>query len=137
MPDPGSDVGAQSFNDSDGENFFMEEKIDKTLSDAVQVVETQTAEMDEEHYTHYTSSSSDSDAESVVLEAPVRVFLPPRAPEGYHFMQHRRTKTLHLVDAKFPNGTCCVRVLDQNFVVPPQLRYDSATCHVCKKHRMD
>lgn len=134
MPDPSSDVGAQSFNDSDGENFFMEETIDKKLSDAVEVVETQTAEIDEDHY---TSSSSDSEAESVVLEAPVRVFLPPRAPEGYHFMQHRRTKTLHLVDAKFPSGTCCGRLLDQNFVVPSQLRYDSATCHVCKKHRMD
>ena len=85
---------------------------DKTLTDAVQVVETQTAEMDEEHY---TSSSSDSEAESVVLEAPVRVFLPPRALGGYHFMQHGRTKTLHLVDAKFPSGTCCGRVLDQNF----------------------
>ena len=79
MPDPSSDVGAQSFNDSDGENFFMEETIDKKLSDAVEVVETQTAEIDEDHY---TSSSSDSEAESVVLEAPVRVFLPPRAPEG-------------------------------------------------------
>lgn len=69
-------LGAQSFNESDGENFFMEENVDKTLSDAAPVVETPTAEMDEEHF---TSSSSDSDAESLVLEAPVRVFLPPRA----------------------------------------------------------
>ena len=112
----------------------MEKKVDDALDDAVKVVEDATVEMDE---THFTSSSSESDAESVEYQAPVRMFRPPSAPDGYHFMQHRRTKTLHLVDYKYPAGTCCGRVLDQNFVAPTQLRYDSPTCHVCRRHRMD
>ena len=72
----------------------MEKKVDDALDDAVKVVEDATVEMDE---TPFTSSSSESDAESVEYQAPVRMFRPPSAPDGYHFMQHRRTKTLHLV----------------------------------------
>ena len=69
MPDPAADVG--SCCESDGENFFTEENVDRTWSEAAQVVETPTVELDEDHF---TSSSSDSDAESVVLEAPVNFF---------------------------------------------------------------
>ena len=134
LPDPSLDIGAQSLLESDAESMEMEKKVDDALDDAVKVVEDATVEMDE---THFTSSSSESDAESVEYQAPVRMFRPPSAPDGYHFMQHRRTKTLHLVDYKYPAGTCCGRVLDQNFVAPTQLRYDSPTCHVCRRHRMD
>ena len=70
MPDPAADVG--SCCESDGENFFTEENVDRTWSEAAQVVETPTVELDEDHF---TSSSSDSDAESVVLEAPVNFFV--------------------------------------------------------------
>ena len=132
-PDPSMDVGAISFVESDVESAALEATVDGALDDAVQVVEDDKIELAEKHF---TSSSSDSDAESLEYNAPVRIFQPPTAPSGFHFMQHKRTRTLHLVDAKYPHGTCYGRVLDQNFAEPSQLRYDSAVCHVCRRHRM-
>ena len=132
-PDSSMDVGAVSFFESEVESAALEATVDETLDDAVQVVEDDQIDLEEEHF---TSSSSDSDAESLEYNAPVRIFQPPTAPSGFHFMQHKRTRTLHLVDAKYPHGTCCGRVLDQNFAEPSQLRWDSAVCHVCRRHRM-
>jgi hypothetical protein len=132
-PDPSLDVGAVSFLESDVESAALDAQVDEALDNALQIVEDGQIELEEDHF---TSSSSDSDAESVEYNAPVRMFYPPSAPLGFHFMQNKRTKTLHLVDAKYPHGTCCGRVSDQNFSEPAQLRYDSAVCHVCRRHRM-
>ena len=132
-PDPSLDVGAVSFLESDVESAALDAQVDEALDNAVQTVEDGQIELEEDHF---TSSSSDSEAESVEYNAPVRMFYPPSAPLGFHFMQNKRTKTLHLVDAKYPHGTCCGRVLDKNFSEPAQLRYDSAVCHVCRRHRM-
>ena len=132
-PDPSLDVGAVSFLESDVESAALDAQVDEALDNAVQTVEDGQIELEEDHF---TSSSSDNEAESVEYNAPVRMFYPPSAPLGFHFMQNKRTKTLHLVDAKYPHGTCCGRVLDKNFSEPAQLRYDSAVCHVCRRHRM-
>ena len=56
---------------------------------------------------HMTNSSSESEAERVELEEPTKVFHPPRTPEGFEFVQNKRTKALHLVDGKHPSGACC------------------------------
>lgn len=48
-----------------------------------------------------TSSSSESDSESLALGEVNTVIAPPELPQGYKFVQHRRTKTMHLVDLKF------------------------------------
>ena len=133
-PDPNLDTGAMSLLESDVESLEVDKKLDDALGDAAKVVEDETVEMDENHY---TSSSSESEAESVECQAPVRLSRPLVAPDGYHFVQHKSTKTLHLVKYKYPAGTCCGRVLDSNFLVASQLRYDSPTCHVCRRHRMD
>ncbi|CAL1132459.1 unnamed protein product [Cladocopium goreaui] len=111
-PDPSLDVGAVSFLESDVESAALDAQVDEALDNAVQTVEDGQIELEEDHF---TSSSSDSEAESVEYNAPVRMFYPPSAPLGFHFMQNKRTKTLHLVDAKYPHGTCCGRVLDKNF----------------------
>jgi len=132
-PDSSLDVGAVSLLESDAESPAVEASVDEALDEALQVVEDDKEVLEEEHF---TSSSSENDAESVEYNAPVRIFQPPTAPLGFHFMRHKRTRTLHLVDAKYPHGTCCGRVLDQNFSELAQLRYDSAVCHVCRRHRM-
>ena len=117
-PDPSLKVGAVSFLESDVESAALDAQVDEALDNALQIVKDGQIELEEDHF---TSSSSDSDAESVEYNAPVRMFYPPSAPLGFHFMQNKRTKTLHLVDAKYPHGTCCGRVLDQNFSEPAQL----------------
>ena len=117
-PDASMDVGAVSFFESEVESAALEATVDETLDDAVQVVEDDQIDLEEEHFTR---SSSDSDAESLEYNAPVRIFQPPTAPSGFHFMQHKRTRTLHLADAKYPHGTCCGRVLYQNLQRPRNL----------------
>ncbi|CAL1150630.1 unnamed protein product [Cladocopium goreaui] len=61
-PDSSMDVGAVSFFESEVESAALEAAVDETLDDAVQVVEDDQIDLEEEHF---TSSSSDSDAESL------------------------------------------------------------------------
>ena len=133
LPDDSEDLGAERFSDDASIRDDITTEVNKKLDEAENVVLSPDEPLEEGHI---TSSSSESETESVELEAPVKVFHPPSAPEGFKFVQNKRTKTLHLVDYKYPSGTCCGRLLDSNYVTPAQLRYDSATCHVCKRHRM-
>ena len=133
FPDDSEDIGAEHFSEDASERHDITAEINKKMDEAEEVVLTQGQQLDEGHI---TSSSSGSDSDSVELNAPIKVFHPPEAPEGFKFVQNKRTKTLHLVDYRYPSGTCCGRVLDSNYQTPAQLRYDSATCHVCKRHRM-
>ena len=133
FPDDSEDLGAERFSEDASVRDDITTEVNKKLDEAENVVLSPDEPLEEGHI---TSSSSESEAESVELEAPVKVFHPPSAPEGFRFVQNKRTKTLHLVDYKYPSGTCCGRLLDSNYVTPAQLRYDSATCHVCKRHRM-
>ena len=68
-----------------------------------------------------SSSSSSSDELGVSL---AKEFRPPGPPPGCKFCAG--TKTLHIVDDR------CL--LNQYFVTPDVLRYDSAVCHVCARH---
>jgi len=111
-------VGAISLFESDVGSAALEATVDEALNDAVQVVEDYKIELEERHV---MSSSSDSDAESLEYDALVKILQPPTEPSGFHFMQHKRTRTLHLADAKYPHGTCCGRVLYQNLQSPRNL----------------
>ena len=133
IPDQAEDLGAESFIEDEASRVDISVDVEKKMDEAEQVVLSPKEPIDEGHI---TSSSSESDSDSVELNAPVKVFLPPVAPDGFKFVQNKRTKTLHLVDYKYPSGTCCGRLLDAHYTTPAQIRYDSATCHVCKKHRM-
>jgi hypothetical protein len=126
-------LGAERFLDDASIRDDITTEVNRKPDEAENVVLSQEQQLEEGHI---TSSFSESEAESVELEAPIKIFHPPSAPEGFQFVQNKRTKTLHLVDYKYLSGTCCVRVLDANYVTPTQLRYGSATCHVCKRHRM-
>ena len=133
LPDESEDLGAEHFSDDATVRHDVAVEVGKKLDEAEKVVLSPEQQLEEGHI---TSSSSESESESVELAAPMRVFYPPEAPEGFKFVQNKRTKTLHLVDHRYPSGTCCGRLLDSNYMTPTQLRYDSATCHVCKRHRM-
>ena len=58
-------------------------EVNKKLDEAENVVLSPDEPLEEGHI---TSSSSESEAESVELEAPVKVFHPPSAPEGFRFV---------------------------------------------------
>ena len=126
-------MGAERFLDDASIRDDITTEVNRKPDEAENVVLSQEQQLEEGHI---TSSFSESEAESVELEAPIKIFHPPSAPEGFQFVQNKRTKTLHLVDYKYLSGTCCGRVLDANYVTPTQHRYGSATCHVCKRHRM-
>ena len=82
LPDPSLDVGGQSFLESDVESMEMEKSVENTLDDAAKVVEDETVEMDENHL---TSSSSESEAESVELQAPCQNVPPTNCTGGIPF----------------------------------------------------
>ncbi|CAJ1388419.1 unnamed protein product [Effrenium voratum] len=84
-----------------------------------------------------TSATSDSGEESDEVIPPKPVFAAPEVPSGYQFVQHKKSKTLHLVDLKFPRSTECGRAVNQNYTDKPVVRWDSAVCHLCKrKHKV-
>ena len=103
-PGDSEDLGAEPFSEDASVRDDISTEVNKKLDEAENVVLSPDEPLEEGHI---TSSSSESEAESVELEAPVKVFHPPSAPEGFRFVQNKRTKTLHLVDYKYPSGTCC------------------------------
>ena len=87
-PDPSLDVGAVSFQESYVESAALDAQADEALDNALQTVEDEQIELEEDHF---TSSSSYSDTDSVEYNAPVRICQPPSALLGVHFLQHKRT----------------------------------------------
>ena len=134
MPTQEEDIWAERFSSEQQYGEQLNTKVDAVLDMATQVATSPDAEP--ELMIETSSSSSDSESESVQLEPRPKLFYPPKAPDGFCFVQNKRTKTLHLVDDMYPSGTCCGRVIDKNYVDPAQIRYDSAVCHLCRRHRM-
>ncbi|CAK9080526.1 unnamed protein product [Durusdinium trenchii] len=81
-----------------------------------------------------SSDSSDSEESATPPETYVKKFQPPVAPENCSFLQHKRTKTLHVVDSRFPRSTGCGRLVSADYVAPSNVRYDAAVCHTCSRH---
>ena len=81
------------------------------------------------------SATSDSDEDSVEYTPQRAVFSAPEPPEGFKFVQHKKSKTLHLVDYRYPNSTECARAVNPNYSSEAVVRWDSAVCHLCnRKH---
>ena len=104
LPDDSDELGDERFSEDTSVRDDITTEVNRRHNEAENIVLSPDEPLEEGHI---TSSSAESEAGRVELEAPVRVFHPPSAPEGFRFVQNKRTKTLHLVDYKYPSGTCC------------------------------
>lgn len=127
------DLGASAIEDDEE----LQEDIAQSVSDAFEnanhALNAQGDLANVEDEKHLTSSSSDSSNDSDEMCTPGQSFMPPVPPKGCKFMQHRRTKTLHIVESWFPHGTRCGRTLDANHIAPTNIKFDSAVCNVCNR----
>ena len=81
---------------------------------------------------HVTTDSSDSD--SSALEVPqVRRLTVPTAPQGFRFLQHRKTRMLHLMKDGNERVLECGRMVGPTHVNPQSVRFDSSVCSQCRK----
>ena len=94
------------------------------------VVPDRQAEVEDDHVTTCSSSSSESEVEREVV---VRQFAPPTAPAGYTFVKHSKSKLLHYVEDGMLRVLACGRMKSDMYIDPGVLRYDSAVCHSCQR----
>ena len=132
MVDHVSDVGFENFLEDEAERFDVDASVQQTFQTSFDNLASQDFQ---EPDSYDTSGTSDSDEESVELQQEKPIFFPPEPPEGFKFVQHKRTKTLHLVDHRFPSSTNCGRMVDSNYHGEASVRWDSAVCHNCKKKK--
>ena len=84
---------------------------------------------------HITTDSSEADSESEREEERLlvpRCFYPPKAPDGYSFVRHSRSKILHYLGHDKVNVPACGRLKTDSYEAALNLRYDSAVCHACR-----
>ena len=65
------------------------------ISVASSASERHDSDVQSEHVT--TDSSSDESEQSCEPPAPARLFHPPKTPDGYYFLQHSKSKTIHII----------------------------------------
>ena len=82
---------------------------------------------------HVTTDSSSSESEQEERQRVHRQFDPPQAPSGFVFVQHQRSKLLHLISVDNQRALACGRLKNAADAPPQLLRYDSAVCHACQR----
>ena len=82
---------------------------------------------------HVTTDSSSSESEQEERQRVHRQFDPPQAPSGFVFVQHQRSKLLHLISVDNQRALACGRLKNAAYAPPQLLRYDSAVCHACQR----
>ena len=77
------------------------------------------------------AEASESERQEDRLLVP-RCFYPPKAPDGYSFVRHSRSKMLHYLGHDRVNVLACGRLKTDSYEAALNLRYDSAVCHACQ-----
>lgn len=95
--------------------------------------EYQASEAQSEHVT--TDSSSDESEQSCGPPAPARLFHPPVPPDGCYFLQHSKSKTLHIIQNHRNRILECGRQVTDAYTRDFQTRWDSSVCSNCLKHQ--
>ena len=95
MIDQVNDVGFKNFWEDESERFDADASVQQTFQTSFNNLASQDFQ---EPDSYETSGTSDSDEESVELQQEKPIFFPPEPPDGFKFVQGKRTKTLHLVD---------------------------------------
>ena len=82
---------------------------------------------------HVTTDSSSSKSEQEERQQVHRQFDPSQAPSGFMFVQHQRSKLLHLISVDNQRALACGRLKNAAYAPPQLLRYDLAVCHACQR----
>ena len=101
------------------------------ISVASSASERQVSDAQSEHVT--TDSSSDESEQSSAQPAQPRLFLPPTPPDGCHFLQHSKSKTLHIIQDHRVRILECGRKVTDAYTRDFQTRWDSSVCSNCLK----
>jgi len=101
------------------------------ISVASSASERQVSDVQSEHVT--TDSSSDESEQLSEPPAPPRLFLPPTPPGGCHFLQHSKSKTLHIIQDHRVRILECGRKVTEAYTREFQTRWDSSVCSNCLK----
>ena len=90
-------------------------------------------EQDEDTGGHVTTDSSSDSSSDGEREVVAKQFLPPKAPDGFKFLKHQKSKLLHYIQDGYLKTLACGRNRSAAYVEPGELRYDSAVCHACQR----
>ena len=78
------------------------------------------------------TTSSSSDESGAELGTARRVVQRPRVPRSLKLIQHRKLKTLHLMEQQNQRIMLCGRVADPSrYDNVAETRFDTPCCHVC------
>ncbi|CAE7717441.1 unnamed protein product [Symbiodinium sp. CCMP2592] len=80
-----------------------------------------------------SSGSSDSGDSSGSDDEPARIMPPPEPAEGTTFLQHQRTRLLHMIADNNRRVLMCGRMVSDLYSLPQRIRFDSSVCRNCKK----
>lgn len=78
------------------------------------------------------TTSSSSDESGAELSTARRVMQQPRVPSELKLIQHKKLKTLHLMEAQNNRVMLCGRIAEQSrYANVEETRFDTPCCHVC------
>ena len=93
----------------------------------------------DEETTSSSSSSSEgsSSSSSRVSHEPERKVGVPKPVPGTSFLQHKRTRLLHMISDQNRKVLLCGRMVGDVYKEPLKIRFDSSVCRNCKKFAAD
>ena len=145
--DPVDDTANSTFHDgwlkpvepcdksSEGPHAALECKVEASgsvweLADSSEVIDLDTCSEDSGCSVATTSSSSDEEAAE--LSSARRPVHPPKVPNQLKLLQHRKLKTLHLMELQNQRIMLCGRVAEPSrYESVQETRFDTPCCHTC------
>ena len=95
-------------------------------------------DVDEETMSSSSSSSEGSSSSSSrVSHEPERKVGVPKPVPGTSFLQHKRTRLLHMISDQNRKVLLCGRMVGDVYKEPLKIRFDSSVCRNCKKFAAD
>ncbi|CAE7260457.1 unnamed protein product [Symbiodinium sp. CCMP2592] len=82
-------------------------------------------------------SEDSSSSSSRVSHEPERKVGVPRPAAGTSFLQHKRTRLLHMISDQNRKVLLCGRMVGDIYKPPSKIRFDSSVCRNCKKFAAD
>ena len=81
---------------------------------------------------HVTTGSSGSESSALTVPEVPRLTVPIE-PAGFRFLQHKKTRMIHLIKDGNERVLECGRLVSDAHVRPSNVRFDSSVCSQCRK----
>ena len=121
--------------DSSGESKVTKQQLEEAGWDCISVASSASERRDPDEQSEHvtTDSSSDESEQPCDPPEPARLFHPPVPPEGCYFLQHSKSKTLHIIPNHREKILECGRQVTSAYTKNFQTRWDSSVCSNCLK----